>query len=74
ANRIGKHAAQQAVYDASMAGLERGTGLTEALAADPVVSTCLDSAEISRCLDPRRALGATTAFVDRVLAAAKDPM
>lgn len=74
ADRIGKHAAQQAVYDATMAGLERGTGLAEALAADPVVSTHLDPAEIARCLDPRRALGATTAFVDRVLAAAKGPV
>ncbi len=74
ADRIGKHAAQQAVYDATMAGLERGTGLAEALAVDPVVSTHLDPAEIARCLDPRRALGATTAFVDRVLAAAKGPV
>jgi adenylosuccinate lyase len=74
ADRIGKHAAQQAVYDATMAGLERGTELAEALTADPLVSSHLETAQIARCLDPRQALGATTAFVDRVLAAAECPL
>jgi adenylosuccinate lyase len=74
AGKIGKQAAQQAVYDATMAGLERGVGLAEALAADLVVSSHLDSVQIAHCLDPREALGATTAFVDRVLAAAERPL
>jgi adenylosuccinate lyase len=62
------------VYDVTMAGLERGTELAEALAADPLVSSHLETAQIARCLDPRQALGATTAFVDRVLAAAECPL
>jgi adenylosuccinate lyase len=72
ADRMGKHAAHQAVYDATMAGLDRGVGLAEALLADPVVAEHLDEAELARCLDPGRALGAAPAFVDRVLAAARD--
>jgi adenylosuccinate lyase len=74
AEKIGKHAAQQALYEATMAGLARGVGLAEALAADPVVSSHLDSAQIARCLDPGEALGAATVFVDRVLAAAACPL
>ena len=74
ADRIGKHAAQRAVYDATMAGLERGITLTEALVTDPLVSNHLNSAEIAQCVDPQRALGATTAFIDRVLAAAECPL
>ncbi|HEX8934159.1 MAG TPA: adenylosuccinate lyase family protein, partial [Pseudonocardiaceae bacterium] len=74
ADQIGKHAAQRAVYDATMAGLVRGITLGEALATDPVVSSHLDSVQITQCLDPYRALGATTAFVDRVLAAAECPL
>lgn len=67
ADRIGKHAAQQAVYAAAMAGLDRGVGLREALLDDPTVSAHLDAAEIDACLDPHRALGAAGACVDRVL-------
>jgi adenylosuccinate lyase len=74
ADRIGKHAAQRAMYDATMAGLVRGISFAEALATDPVVSSHLDSVQITQCLDPYRALGATTTFVDRVLAAAECPL
>ena len=69
---MGKHAAHQALYDATMAGLQRGVDLAEALLADPAITKHLDEAELSRCLDPRRSLGAAPAFVDRVLAAASD--
>ncbi|MPZ65979.1 MAG: adenylosuccinate lyase family protein, partial [Pseudonocardiaceae bacterium] len=74
ADRIGKHAAQRAVYAATMAGREHGVDLAEALAADELISAQLDAAQISRCLDPWRALGATTAFVDRVLARSGRPL
>ncbi len=74
AARIGKHAAQQALYRATMAGRERGVGLSEALAADETVSTHLDAATVARCLDPDAALGAAPQFVDRVLAAAAEPL
>jgi adenylosuccinate lyase len=74
ADRIGKHAAQQAVYEATMAGLDRGNTLAEALTAHPVVRRHLDPAQLTECLDHRKALGATTAFIDRVLAAARGPL
>jgi adenylosuccinate lyase len=71
ADRVGKHAAHEALYDATMAGLARGASLAEALLADPAITEHLDEAELTRCLDPRSALGAAPAFVDRVLAAAR---
>ncbi|HZD01629.1 MAG TPA: adenylosuccinate lyase family protein [Actinomycetes bacterium] len=67
ADRIGKHTAQHAVYQAAMAGIERGLGLKAALLADPTIARHLDAATIDRLLDPCRALGAAGAFVDRVL-------
>jgi adenylosuccinate lyase len=69
ADRIGKHAAHTAVYDAAMAGIQRGVGLQEALLSDPAITAHLDAVAIERCLDPGRALGAAPAFVDRVVAA-----
>jgi len=69
-DRIGKHAAHQAVYDATMSGIERGVGLSDALAADESVAALLAEPDIARGLDPAAALGASDEFVDRVLAAA----
>jgi adenylosuccinate lyase len=71
ADRIGKHAAHQAVYEATMAGLQRGVPLQEALLAHPEVAKRLDPAEIASCLDLRRALGPVADFVDRVVGAAR---
>jgi adenylosuccinate lyase len=71
ADRIGKHAAHEAVYEATMAGLERGVPLEEALLAHPEVAKHLDPAEIASCLDPRRALGPVADFVDRVVSASR---
>jgi adenylosuccinate lyase len=73
ADRIGKHAAHQAVYEATMAGLERGVPLEEALLAHPEVAARLDAAEVASCLDPRRALGPVGDFVDRVVRASRPP-
>jgi adenylosuccinate lyase len=70
ADRMGKHAAHQALYDATMAGIERGVGLEEALLADPEITKHVDGLDLTRCLDPRHALGAAPAFVDRVVATA----
>ncbi|MGH3906877.1 MAG: class-II fumarase/aspartase family protein [Pseudonocardiaceae bacterium] len=63
AERIGKHAAHEAVYTAAMAALEQGVGLSERLLADRL----LDAEQIAQASDPVRALGAATAFVDRVV-------
>lgn len=67
ADRIGKHSAQLTVYQAAMAGIERGVGLKAALLADPAISRHLDEAALDGLLDPCRSLGAAGAFVDRVL-------
>jgi adenylosuccinate lyase len=67
AERVGKHTAQQAVYQAAMAGIEQGLDLEAALLADPAIAATLDRAVIDELLDPRRALGAAGSFVDRVL-------
>jgi adenylosuccinate lyase len=67
ADRVGKHAAHQWVYEATMAGLNRGVDLRAALLADPRITEHLDADDIHRCLDPRAALGATAPFVDRVI-------
>lgn len=67
AERVGKHTAHRAVYDATMAGLDGGSGFAAALRSDPRVAPHLDAAELTGCLDPRSALGASGAFIDRVL-------
>ena len=72
-DRIGKHAAHQAVYAATMAGIDDGLTFAEALRADPTLAALLDGEtdeKLERLLDPRSALGATGELVDRVLAAA----
>jgi adenylosuccinate lyase len=68
ADRIGKHAAHTVVYEATLAGLERGVDLETALLADPRISAQLGPDEIARCLEVAGALGAAPAFVDRVVA------
>ncbi len=62
AARIGKHSAHAAVYAAAMAARDEGADLGERLVADGL----LDAAEVAAASDPARALGAATAFVDRV--------
>jgi adenylosuccinate lyase len=72
ARRLGKHAAHEAVYAATMAGLEQGLDLEQALRAAGLVGPSgLSEAELELALDPTRALGAATAFVDRVLEPAR---
>ena len=67
--RIGKHAAHDAVYRATMAGLDAGVDLADALrAAGLVAPGLLTEDDLTEALDPTTALGAATAFVDRVLA------
>jgi adenylosuccinate lyase len=70
ADHIGKHAAQAAVYEAALAGRNRGVSFEAALLADPRIAGQLTPEQIARCLDPRAALGAAPAFVDRVVGAA----
>jgi adenylosuccinate lyase len=71
-DRIGKHAAHAVVYEATLAGVNRGVDLQTALLADPRIADQLGPDEIARCLDVRAALGAAPAFVDRVVASCDD--
>jgi adenylosuccinate lyase len=63
-DRIGKHAAHEAMYDAAMAAIAEGIDLREAVAARGL----LTEDQIETATDPTAALGAATTFVDRVLA------
>jgi adenylosuccinate lyase len=71
ADRVGKHVAHESVYAATMRGVERGLDLRTALADAGVVGPDgLTPEELDAALDPVNALGAATAFVDRVLGTA----
>jgi adenylosuccinate lyase len=67
ADRIGKHAAHEAVYDAAMTAFDRGTDVAVILLERGLLT--LD--QISVATEPVAALGSTTTFVDRVLASAE---
>jgi adenylosuccinate lyase len=63
-DRIGKHAAHEAMYDTAMAAIAEGVDLRAAVAARGL----LTEDQIEAATDPHAALGAATTFVDRVLA------
>ncbi|HVL82920.1 MAG TPA: adenylosuccinate lyase family protein [Pseudonocardia sp.] len=68
ADRLGKHVAHERVYAATMAGLDAGVDLGTALRDAGLVGPgLLTEDELAAALDPARALGAATAFVDRVV-------
>jgi adenylosuccinate lyase len=67
AGRIGKQSAHQAVYQAAMAGRERGQSFREALEATPEVAGRLSPAELDRLLDLGEAMGPGPQLVDRVI-------
>ena len=72
ADHIGKHAAHTIVYEATLAGVDRGVDLRTALLADPRITEYLGPDELDRCLDVPAALGTAPVFVDRVVAACND--
>ncbi|MGH3520259.1 MAG: class-II fumarase/aspartase family protein [Haloechinothrix sp.] len=67
AEKVGKHTAHEVVYEATLAGRQRGVDLRTALLADPRITAALKTEEIDRCLDPSAALGAAGSFVDRIV-------
>ncbi|MBW3603032.1 MAG: adenylosuccinate lyase family protein, partial [Actinobacteria bacterium] len=71
ADRVGKHTAADVVRRAAMAGLERGQGFRDALAADEAVAGSLSGAELDALLDPAAALGSAGELVDRTVAAGR---
>jgi adenylosuccinate lyase len=66
ADRIGKHAAHEAIYAAAMYAIENDADLARVVAERGL----LTEDQISAATDPTAALGSATDFVDRVLAAA----
>jgi adenylosuccinate lyase len=70
-DHIGKHAAHDAVYRAAMRGIDAGVDLRSVLLGDADIVAALGVSELDRRLDPRAAVGAAPAFVDRVVAAAR---
>jgi adenylosuccinate lyase len=68
ARHVGKHVAQEVVYEAAMAGIDRHLGFREALMEDPRVAAVLTPEDLERLLDPMAALGQARQLVDRVVA------
>ncbi|MGH9038718.1 MAG: class-II fumarase/aspartase family protein [Acidimicrobiia bacterium] len=76
--RVGKQSAHLMVYEASMAGVEQGLSLREALAASPDVSKHVSASELDALCDPAGAVDQAPEVVDEILAAlgaarAEDP-
>jgi adenylosuccinate lyase len=65
ADRMGKHSAHDAVYDAAMNGIDRRQDFRTALRADRRLDAIGDG-DLDELLDVRTALGSCAAFVDRV--------
>ncbi|HZA83677.1 MAG TPA: adenylosuccinate lyase, partial [Actinomycetes bacterium] len=67
--QVGKQTAHLLVYDASMAGVEQGLSLREALAASPEVGRHLSPTELDALCDPAAAVDQAPEVVDEILAA-----
>ena len=68
ARHLGKHTAQEVVYEAAMAGIDRHVGFRDALMGDPRVAAVLGEDELDHLLDVKGALGRAGELVDRVVA------
>ena len=66
ADRVGKHTAHRIVYEAALAGRQKGLDLRTALRADPRLNDVGD-AELDGLLEPANALGSIPRFVDAVV-------
>jgi 3-carboxy-cis,cis-muconate cycloisomerase len=65
---IGRDVAHKLVAEASRKAGAEGRHLRDVLAAEPRVQAVLDDAALDRLFEPGNYLGATDAFIDRVLA------
>ena len=68
APKLGRDPAHHAVKHATDAALRNGTDLATALLDEPAVTAHLEAAAIRALADPATYLGATSQFIDRVLA------
>jgi adenylosuccinate lyase len=67
ATQLGKHTAQEIIYDVATRGREQGIPFFDALAADRRVTDHIDLAAVMQLTDRTTALGAGPLLVDRVL-------
>jgi 3-carboxy-cis,cis-muconate cycloisomerase len=65
---IGRDVAHKLVAEASRKAGAEGRHLRDVLAAEPRVQSVLDASALAKLFDPSSYLGATDAFIDRVLA------
>ncbi len=72
AERLGKGAAHEVVYEVAMAGQRDGRSFRDALLAEPRITDELDEATIDALLEPQRSLGRAGELVDRVVARGLD--
>ncbi len=72
APHVGRTRAHDIVYDACMEAHARGTPLRDCLLASAEIRNHLGEPEIDAALDPRGYLGLAEAFVDRVIAHARE--
>ena len=68
---LGRGEAHHAVAHAASRAREERITLAAALASEPKVTAHLDEAAINRLIDPANYLGSASAFIDRVLVAAR---
>ena len=78
AERVGKQSAHLLVYEASMAGVEQGLSLHQAMAASAEITRHLSPGELDALCDPAAAVDQAPEVVDEILAAleksrAQDP-
>jgi 3-carboxy-cis,cis-muconate cycloisomerase len=69
---IGRDAAHDAVYEASMTAFERKQRFKDVLLADPRIAGTVSAAEVDALLDPAAYVGLSAEFVDRIVASARD--
>ena len=67
AKSLGKHEAHACIEAACRRAVDEGRPFADVLGDDPVVARHLDRTEITRLLSPDHYLGATRAFIERVL-------
>src|SRR6516165_4773505 len=71
AEPLGKQTAHEAVYEASMRGLDEGITFERALMESPQVQSAIGTQALKALLDPTTYVGLAPEIVDRVLAEAR---
>ena len=67
ADALGRSAAHELLYAASMKAFEQGRPLAAVLAEDPALATQFSQEELDRLLEPANYLGCVPAWIDRIL-------